>query len=78
MGIPSLHIVRAHNGVQYRFYELTGDLQDSLHFHDFEQTHIKVAPAPAAHGKSHVRLKAEVKLKDGPANSAGRRVKLRS
>ena len=77
VGIPSLHIVRAHNGVQYRFYELTGDLQDALHFHDFEQTYVKV-PAPAAHGKSHVRLKAEVKLKDVPANPAGRRVKLRS
>jgi hypothetical protein len=69
--------VRAHNGVQYRFYELTGDLQDSLHFHHFEQTHIKVAPTPAA--KSHVRLKAEVKLKGtATTNSVGRHVKLRS
>jgi hypothetical protein len=77
VGIPPLHIVRAHNGVQYRFYELTGDLQDSLHFHDFEQTHIKVAPAPS--GKSHVHLKAQVKLKDtvSTTRSAGRHIKLR-
>jgi len=77
VGIPPLHIVRAHNGVQYRFYELTGDLQDSLHFHDFEQTHIKVAPAPS--GKSHVHLKAQVKLKDSASTtrSAGRHIKLR-
>ena len=41
VGIPALHIVRAHNGVQYRFYELTGDLPEALHFRHFEQTHIK-------------------------------------
>ena len=34
--MPPLHIVKAHNGVQYRFYELTGDLDDALHFHDFD------------------------------------------
>ncbi|HEY6074213.1 MAG TPA: ThiF family adenylyltransferase, partial [Anaerolineales bacterium] len=28
VGVPSLHIVRAQNGVEYRFYELTGDLPE--------------------------------------------------
>jgi molybdopterin/thiamine biosynthesis adenylyltransferase/DNA-binding transcriptional regulator YhcF (GntR family) len=38
VGVPALHILRAHNGQEYRFYELTGDLPEALHFHDFEQT----------------------------------------
>jgi molybdopterin/thiamine biosynthesis adenylyltransferase/DNA-binding transcriptional regulator YhcF (GntR family) len=38
VGVPPLHILRAHNGQEYRFYELTGDLPEALHFHDFEQT----------------------------------------
>jgi adenylyltransferase/sulfurtransferase len=37
LGIPPLHIVRANNGDEYRFYELTGDLADSLHFSDFSE-----------------------------------------
>ncbi len=36
IGVPPLHILRAHNGREYRFYELTGDLPDALHFRDFE------------------------------------------
>lgn len=36
VGVPPLHIIRAHNGEEYRFYELTGDLDQALHFHDFE------------------------------------------
>ncbi len=35
MGIPPLHIIRANNGVEYRFYELTGDQAESLHFNHF-------------------------------------------
>jgi molybdopterin/thiamine biosynthesis adenylyltransferase/DNA-binding transcriptional regulator YhcF (GntR family) len=72
VGIPPMHIVRAHNGVQYRFYELTGDLQDSLHFHHFEQAHINLAPV--AHNR--IRIKAEVKLKGAAPSNAGRHVKL--
>jgi hypothetical protein len=36
IGVPPLHILRAHNGQEYRFYELTGDLPDSLHFRHYE------------------------------------------
>lgn len=36
IGVPPLHIVRAFNGQEYRFYELTGDLEHALHFQDFE------------------------------------------
>lgn len=37
LGVPPLHILRANNGEEYRFYELTGDLADSLHFNDFSE-----------------------------------------
>ncbi|MBM3125482.1 MAG: GntR family transcriptional regulator [Chloroflexi bacterium] len=38
VGVPPLHILRAHNGVEYRFYELTGNLPDALNFRDYEST----------------------------------------
>jgi adenylyltransferase/sulfurtransferase len=37
VGVPPLHIVRAFNTQEYRFYELTGDLPEALHFSDFEE-----------------------------------------
>ena len=70
VGVPSLHILRAHNGQEYRFYELTGDLPEALHFHDFEQTE---QPKPA---RGRIRIKDE--FHGTPeTNSPGRgRVKL--
>jgi hypothetical protein len=50
VGVPALHIVRAHNGQEYRFYELTGDLPEALHFHDFEQTEQSLP----VHGRIHL------------------------
>jgi molybdopterin/thiamine biosynthesis adenylyltransferase len=44
VGVPSLHILRAHNGREYRFYELTGDLPDALHFRHFEGPAIRLGP----------------------------------
>jgi hypothetical protein len=35
IGVPSLHILRARNTLEYRFYELTGDLRNALRFDDF-------------------------------------------
>jgi adenylyltransferase/sulfurtransferase len=35
IGVPALHIIRARNAVEYRFYELTGDLSETLHFNHF-------------------------------------------
>jgi len=32
-----LHILRATNGAEFRFYELTGDLPAALHFNDFDE-----------------------------------------
>jgi hypothetical protein len=51
VGVPSLHILRAHNGQEYRFYELTADLAEALHFHDFQQTE-QLKPA---HGRIHLK-----------------------
>ena len=36
IGVPPLHIVRARNASEYRFFELTGDLPDTLHWAHFE------------------------------------------
>lgn len=44
LGVPSLHILRAHNGETYRFYELSGDLHDTLHFDHFIRPAIKLGP----------------------------------
>jgi adenylyltransferase/sulfurtransferase len=44
LGVPALHILRAHNGEIYRFYELSGDLVDSLHFDHFIRPEIKLGP----------------------------------
>jgi molybdopterin/thiamine biosynthesis adenylyltransferase/DNA-binding transcriptional regulator YhcF (GntR family) len=58
VGVPPLHIIRAHNGVEYRFYELTGNLTDALHFRDYDTT-IKVEDK-----KSRIRIKDKVQIKD--------------
>ena len=73
VGVPALHILRAQNGVEYRFYELTGDLPEALHFRDFERTKISVEPTT----RSRIHLKEEIKATDEPATRARGRVKLR-
>jgi len=74
VGVPPLHIIRCHNGVQYRFYELTGDLPEALHFRHFDQT--QITGLSTARGR--VRIKDDVKLKDVVViNPARGRVKLR-
>jgi adenylyltransferase/sulfurtransferase len=44
IGVPPLHILRANNLQEFRFYELTGDLHEALHFSHFEEspTHPKI------------------------------------
>lgn len=37
VGVPPLHILRAYNSSEYRFYELNSDLPETLHFSDFEK-----------------------------------------
>jgi len=72
VGVPPLHILRAQNGIEYRFYELTGDLQETLHFSHFEKSNeekpLKISP--------RIRLKEEIKLADAPSNTARGRVRI--
>jgi adenylyltransferase/sulfurtransferase len=64
VGVPPLHILRAHNSLEYRFYELTGDLEEALHFHHFEG-------GRSGDGR-RIRLGGEVGSPE-PARSASRR-----
>lgn len=54
IGIPPLHILRAYNTDEYRFYELNGDLNDALHFNHFER--------PSS--EATIKLTGRIKLKD--------------
>ena len=73
IGVPPLHIIRAQNGVEYRFYELSADLPDTLHFRDYETT-IKMEDTkqPRIHMKDKIQIKiakdeqAPKVLKDEP------------
>lgn len=47
IGVPPLHILRCHNGREYRFYELTGDLPEALHFNHYQNTGAARSPVPA-------------------------------
>ncbi len=65
VGVPPLHVIRAHNGEEYRFYEMSGDLNDALHFKHFDSS-IKLdvkAKAPRIHIKDTLKIK---KGKDAP------------
>jgi adenylyltransferase/sulfurtransferase len=75
VGVPPLHILRAHNGHEYLFYELTGDLPEALHFRHFEPGEGASPPSPDG---PRIRLGGEVgasALAFGPAHG---RVVLRS
>ncbi|HLF00776.1 MAG TPA: ThiF family adenylyltransferase, partial [Anaerolineales bacterium] len=69
VGVPRLHILRARNAVEYRFYELTGDLPEALHFHHFEGA----APVP----QSRIKLGAEAPVDHSRPNPAAGRVVIR-
>ncbi|MDP3184337.1 MAG: ThiF family adenylyltransferase [Anaerolineales bacterium] len=70
VGVPPLHILRAQNGTEYRFYELTGDLPKALHFRHFDPTE------PAGKKPGRIRLKEEARVKDNAEAPAQSRVKL--
>jgi adenylyltransferase/sulfurtransferase len=62
VGVPALHILRAQNGLEYRFYELTGDLPEALHFRHFERNEPEKLQL-----RERIRLKNEVNLPGIPA-----------
>jgi molybdopterin/thiamine biosynthesis adenylyltransferase/DNA-binding transcriptional regulator YhcF (GntR family) len=57
IGVPPLHILRARNSVEYRFFELTGDLEETLHFAHFE---------PSVEERLKVKSKSKPRIKLGP------------
>jgi adenylyltransferase/sulfurtransferase len=77
IGVPPLHIIRARNDKEYRFFELTGDLPDTLHWSHFEGG----ARSPRA---ARVRLHARPQIRlgqmmpDEPVLPTAPRVKLHS
>lgn len=79
VGVPALHILRAQNGVEYRFYELTGDLPEALHFRHFERSEPEKIQV-----RERIRLKSEVSASGAPspasagiASSAHGRIRLK-
>jgi molybdopterin/thiamine biosynthesis adenylyltransferase/DNA-binding transcriptional regulator YhcF (GntR family) len=72
LGVPPLHILRAYNLQEYRFYELTGDLEDALHFHDFDET----SPTSRERVRQRIHLGDTVRLKDVRISPASGRIVL--
>lgn len=71
IGIPPLHILRANNTEEYRFYELTGDLKETLHFNDFENT-LDEVPL-----RDRIKIGSKVKIKDPSQNPAAGKIKIK-
>ncbi len=67
IGVPPLHILRARNASEFRFYELTGDLPEALHFRHFEE-----AAAAGTPLRERISLGEEVE----PADSLKHRIVL--
>jgi hypothetical protein len=76
VGVPPLHIIRVRNGVEYRFYELSGDLPEALHFRDYEST-IKVEDKTQTRIRINDKIQVKV-VKEAPVLKVRRgRVRLR-
>lgn len=72
LGIPPLHILRAYNTQDYHFYELTGDLDETLHFSDFEEP----SPGRKETIRKQIRLGEAVKLEDAQISQVRGRITL--
>jgi len=72
LGIPKLHILRALNQNEYRFYELTGDLEEALHFSDFEPSSVH----PRKILRERLRLAKEIPAEESSSNPARGKVRL--
>ena len=71
VGIPPLHILRANNTEEYRFYELTGDLKETLHFSDFEDTSGEIPL------RERIKIGSKIKIKDPSQNPAVGKIKIK-
>ena len=66
VGVPPLHILRAYNSKEFRFYEMTGDLPDAFHFNHFE----------IPQSRHPITLSGRIHLKDKVAVKQKRHIKL--
>jgi len=73
VGVPPLHILRAFNTQEYRFYEMTGDLPEALHFNDFEES----PPAQKDEIRKRIRLGETIRQEGVRINPARGKVVLR-
>lgn len=73
IGVPPLHILRAFNSREFRFYELSGDLEEAFHFSDFQET----KPQNKDHSRQHIRLGKSILLQENPASPAQGKVTLK-
>lgn len=78
VGVPPLHIVRAHNGREYRFYELSGDASEAL---AVPTTRLRIragrsvrvkAPRSALRLGAHARSNRAVDGRDAPLRRRAR------
>ncbi|MBN1537818.1 MAG: ThiF family adenylyltransferase [Anaerolineales bacterium] len=72
LGVPKLHIIRALNQDEYRFYELTGDLDEALHFRDFEPS----VTHPRAILRERLKKSQEILIDQSEINPAHGKVRL--
>jgi adenylyltransferase/sulfurtransferase len=70
VGIPPLHILRANNTEEYRFYELTGDLKETLHFNHFEDT------ADESPLRDRIKIGKPIKIKSPNKKPAASKIKI--
>ncbi len=72
IGIPPLHIMKAYNAEEYRFYELSGTLSETLHFNHFKKTELNESNLV----DPKIRLSEELVEDDHPRQSSKSRISL--
>jgi len=72
VGIPPLHIIRVNNAQEYRFYELTADLPETLNFKDFKEA----IPDDSIPLRDRIKIGEVVKIKDDSQQPASGKIKL--
>jgi hypothetical protein len=73
VGIPPLHIIRANNAQEYRFYELTGDLPEALTFKHFKDVVVDDSPPL----RERIKIGEVVKIEKPGQEAESPRIKLR-
>jgi len=66
IGVPPMHILRAFNTQEFRFYEMTGDLHETLHFSHFEL--IEPGEETAEHGRIRLGEEVSEEIEEKPAH----------